>query len=105
MTDPTPSGMRRPPVIKAPPIAVAPPQDSIEDLGKKGPQFLTMTRADFAAYEYLLRQKEAKEWIELVTKEKFAEEDFWKLCADGIVLCKLGKLFHPLISFEFQIRE
>jgi hypothetical protein len=95
VTPPPLSGMRRPPVVKTPtattPLPVISHQDSIEDLGRKGPQFLTMTRADFAAYEYLLRQREAKEWIESVTKEKVSDEDFWKGTADGIVLCKLGR--------------
>jgi len=67
---------------------------SIEDIGRKGPQFLTMTRADFAAYEYLCRVSEARAWIEEIIKEKL-DDDFWKALADGTVLCKLVNFMWP----------
>ena len=76
----------------------------IDDLGRKGPQFLTMTRADFAAYEYLLRQTEAKEWIESVLKEKL-DDDFWKAMADGTVLCKLTNAMWPNAIPKYPFRN
>lgn len=84
-----------------------------EAFGRKGPQFLTMTRADFAAYEYLCRQAEAKEWIENVIGETLPDEDLWKSLGNGIVLCKLincmwpGEIprYHPADSFSFKLLE
>ena len=95
MATPT-TGVRRPPV-RAPQKEDF---DPIEELGRKGPQFLTMTRADFAAYEYLTRQSEAREWIETILNEKL-EEDFWRALADGIILCRLGKFKQIQITLNF----
>ncbi len=67
---------------------------NLDDLGRKGPQFLTMGRAEFAAYEYLCRQTEAKEWIETIFQEK-VDDDFWKALADGVLLCKLSNVMWP----------
>jgi len=67
---------------------------NLEDIGRKGPQFLTMGRADFAAYEYLCRQTEAKEWVEKILQEKI-DEDFWKATADGTILCRLANAMWP----------
>jgi hypothetical protein len=45
--------------------------------GKKGTQrFLTMARADLSAYNYLVSQYEARQWIENSIGEKL-DEDFW----------------------------
>lgn len=63
---------------------------STDGMGRRGPQFLTMTRADFAAYEYLVRQSEAKEWIEEIIQEKLPESDLANALHDGVVLCKLA---------------
>jgi Ras GTPase-activating-like protein IQGAP2/3 len=91
-------------------------QDSVkasEEFGRKGPQFLTMTRADFAAYEYLCRQAEAKEWIEAVTGETLESPDLWKSLGNGVVLCKLANCmwpgcipkWNPPNSFHFKLIE
>lgn len=53
------------------------------------------TRADFAAYEYLCRQSEAKEWVETIIGEKFPENDLWKCLGDGVALCKLANIMWP----------
>jgi len=85
---------------------------NLEDVGRKGPQFLTMTRADYAAYEYLCRQIEAKEWIENILQEKL-DEDFWKATADGTVLCRMANAMWPGAvpkyngpnSYRFKLNE
>lgn len=70
-------------------------ESGADTFGKKGPQFLTMTRADYNAYEYLCRQAEAKEWIEAVLGEKLPDADLYKSLADGIALGKLINLMYP----------
>jgi len=82
--------------------------------GKQGPKFLTMTRADYNAYEYLCRQAEAKEWIEAIIGESLGEEkDAYKLLGNGVVLCRLINTMWPGTikyinkpnSFAFKLRE
>jgi len=82
--------------------------------GKQGPKFLTMTRADYNAYEYLCRQAEAKEWIEAVLGESLGEEkDVYKLLGNGVTLCRLINTMWPGTiksinkpnSFAFKLRE
>ena len=73
-----------------------------DEFGRKGPQFLTMTRADFAAYEYLCRQAEAKEWIENILAEKLEENDLWKSLGNGVVLCKLVNAIWPGTITKFN---
>jgi len=64
-----------------------------DDKGQLRP--MTMTRNEFAAYEYLCRQTEARKWIEAVTSEKLTESDFHKALMDGVFLCKVGNLMYP----------
>jgi Ras GTPase-activating-like protein IQGAP2/3 len=86
-----------------------------DEFGRKGPQFLTMTRADFAAYEYLCRQAEAKEWIETILGKQLPDADLWKSLGNGVILCELANAIwpkehpvnriHPAGSFSFKLIE
>lgn len=49
----------------------------------------------FKAYEFLCRQREAREWIEEVTGETFAQDDFLDNLKNGILLCKCCNVFSP----------
>lgn len=82
-----------------------------DQLGRKGTQkFITMARVDFAAYEFLCRQYEVKQWIEKSLGETL-DEDFWLAVGDGIALCKLANKiwagsvpkYHPADSYKFKL--
>lgn len=84
-----------------------------ETFGKKGQHFMTMTRADYRAYEYLCRQAEAKEWIEAVLGRTLPDPDLYKSLADGTILCELINTMYPGSvefyskpnSFAWKLRE
>jgi len=53
--------------------------------------------AEQRAYDFLVRQQEAKEWIEAVIGEKMPPgvANFSDNLRDGVTLCKLGQVFAP----------
>lgn len=53
-------------------------------------------RKNLAAYEYLCRVGEAKQWIEAVIQEDIgAVVDMSQLLRDGVILAKLARFFQP----------
>jgi ankyrin repeat protein len=63
-------------------------------VSKAAPVFMTLSRQDLAAFEFLNLQANAKEWMERVLGTTLAESDMHKLCKDGTVLLTLlNKMF------------
>lgn len=62
--------------------------------GGGGMKQFTMTRSDFAAYEYLCRQNEAKKWLEAILNET-VEADLSKSLSDGVLLCRVASIMFP----------
>jgi ankyrin repeat protein len=63
-------------------------------VSKAAPVFMTLSRQDLAAFEFLNLQANAKEWMERVLGTSLAESDIHKLCKDGTVLLTLlNKMF------------
>ena len=58
---------------------------------------MDLSIAEKKAYDFLLRQEEAKRWIEELIQEKLppGTANFGENLRDGIFLAKLGKIFAP----------
>lgn len=54
-----------------------------------------MSRAEYAAYEFLCRQAECKGWMEAVINETLPDKDLHKSLGDGIFLIKLVNTVWP----------
>lgn len=63
--------------------------------------------AEQRAYEFLVRQQEAKEWIEEVIGEKMppGTANFSDNLRDGVVLCKLGQVFAPQVIGKIHVMK
>ena len=69
---------------------------SASKVSKAAPAFMTLSRQDLAAFEFLNLQANAKEWLERVLGSSLpADTDLFKLCRDGTVLLRVLNTMYP----------
>eukprot|EP00033_Pygsuia_biforma_P002333 GCRY01002581.1.p1 GENE.GCRY01002581.1~~GCRY01002581.1.p1 ORF type:complete len:421 (+),score=92.25 GCRY01002581.1:157-1419(+) len=62
---------------------------------EKNAQNMTLSRIDLAASEYLLRQKELRNWLSVVMDDEDLPEDLHLALSDGVFLCRLCNKLIP----------